>query len=54
VKRVIYDVPRWHAYLHRDARGLEVAIDRDNPVLKFEDEIFDKIYSGDLTRLPER
>jgi uncharacterized protein with von Willebrand factor type A (vWA) domain len=54
VKRVIYDVPRWHAYLHRDARGLEVATDRDNPVLKFEDEIFDKIYSGDLTLLPPR
>ena len=32
MKRVIYDVPRWHVYLHRDARGLEDATDRDNPV----------------------
>ena len=25
MKRIIFDVPRWHAYLHRDARGLEIA-----------------------------
>ena len=54
MKRVIYDVPRWHAYLHRDARGLEVAGDRDDPVTKFEDEVFDRLYSGELTRLPDR
>ena len=54
MKRVIYDVPRWHAYLHRDARGLEVAGDRDDPVTKFEDEVFDRLYSGELTRLPTR
>ena len=54
MKRVIYDVPRWHAYLHRDARGLEVAGDRDDPVTKFEDEVFDRLYSGELTRLPAR
>ena len=54
MKRVIYDVPRWHAYLHRDARGLEVAGDRDSPVTKFEDEVFDRLYSGELTRLPAR
>ncbi len=54
MKRVIYDVPRWHAYLHRDARGLEVAEERDGPVTKFEDEVFDRLYSGELTRLPAR
>ena len=54
MKRVIYDVPRWHAYLHRDARGLEVAGDRDSPVTKFEDEVFDRLYSGELTRVPAR
>ena len=54
MKRVIYDVPRWHAYLHRDARGLEVAGDRDSPVTKFEDEVFDRLYSGELTPLPAR
>ena len=25
MKRIIFDVPRWHAYLHRDARGLDIA-----------------------------
>ncbi|MBI5543811.1 MAG: VWA domain-containing protein [Deltaproteobacteria bacterium] len=54
MKRVIYDVPRWHCYLHRDARGLEVAGDRDGPITKFEDEVFDRLYSGELTRLPAR
>ncbi len=54
MKRVLYDVPRWHAYLHRDARGLEVAGERDDPVTKFEDEVFDRLYSGELTPLPAR
>ena len=25
MKRIVFDVPRWHVYLHRDARGLETA-----------------------------
>jgi len=54
MKRVLYDVPRWHVYLHRDSRGLENATDRDDPVTKFEDEVFDKLYSGDLERLDEK
>ncbi len=54
MRRVIYDVPRWHAYLHRDARGLEIAGDRDSPVTKFEDEVFDRLYSVELTPLPAR
>ncbi len=52
MKRVLYDVPRWHAYLHRDARGLESATEKDDPVTKFEDEVFDRLYSGDLEQLP--
>jgi uncharacterized protein with von Willebrand factor type A (vWA) domain len=54
VKRIIFDVPRWHAYLHRDARGLETASERDDPLRKFEDELFDRIYSGESERLPEK
>jgi uncharacterized protein with von Willebrand factor type A (vWA) domain len=54
MKRIIFDVPRWHAYLHRDARGLEIAKDKDDPVRKFEDELFDRLYSGESERLPER
>ncbi|WP_242334595.1 VWA domain-containing protein [Anaeromyxobacter sp. SG66] len=54
MKRIIFNVPRWHAYLHRDARGLEIAKDNDDPVRKFEDEVFDKLYSGEAELLPER
>lgn len=54
MKRVLYDVPRWHVYLHRDSRGLGTATDRDDPVTRFEDEVFDKLYSGDLERLAEK
>ena len=53
MKRVLYEVPRWHVYLHRDSRGLETATDRDDPITKFEDEVFDKLYSGDLEQLAE-
>jgi uncharacterized protein with von Willebrand factor type A (vWA) domain len=54
MKRIIFDVPRWHAYLHRDARGLEIAKDKDDPVRKFEDELFDKLYSGESEHLSAR
>ena len=54
MKRIIFDVPRWHAYLHRDARGLEIAKEKDDPIRKFEDEVFDRLYSGEAERLPER
>ena len=54
MKRVLYDVPRWHVYLHRDSRGLENATERDTPVTKFEDEVFDRLYSGESRpALPE-
>jgi len=54
MKRVIFDVPRWHAYLHREARGLQNATERDSPVTAFEDELFDRLYSGETTPLPDR
>lgn len=53
MRRIIFDVPRWHAYLHRDARGLEIAKDKDDPVRKFEDELFDRLYSGETESLPD-
>jgi len=52
MKRIVLDVPRWHAYLHRDARGLEIAKDNDDPVRRLEDELFDRLYSGESERLP--
>lgn len=54
MKRIVLDVPRWHVYLHRDARGLETSTEKDSPVQKFEDEVFDKLYSGDSERLPDK
>jgi Mg-chelatase subunit ChlD len=54
MKRIVFDVPRWHVYLHRDARGLETASERDGPVQRFEDELFDRLYAGDTERLPDR
>jgi Mg-chelatase subunit ChlD len=54
MKRIVLDVPKWHAYLHRDARGLEMATERDGPVRRFEDELHDRLYSGETDRLPER
>jgi uncharacterized protein with von Willebrand factor type A (vWA) domain len=55
MKRIVMDVPRWNVYLHRDARGMEgTRGDRDNPIQKFEDELFDRLYSGETERLPEK
>lgn len=54
MKRIVLDVPKWHTYLHGDARGLEMATERDGPVRRFEDEVFDRLYSGETERLPER
>ncbi len=55
MKRLVFDVARWHVYLHRDARGLESTKgERDDSLRKFEDEVFDKLYSGETERLPEK
>lgn len=54
MKRLVNDVPRWTVYLHRDARGLDLARDKDPPLLKIEDEVFDRIFSGDTEKLSAR
>ncbi len=46
MRRIIYEVPRWHVYLHRDARGLPSVESGDAPTRRFEDELFDRLYSG--------
>jgi hypothetical protein len=53
MKRILFDVPRWHCYLHRDSRGLDRVELSDGPTRRFEDELFDRLYSGDGERLPE-
>ncbi len=52
MKRLTLDVPRWHIYKHRDARGLETVDADDTKVRKFEDELFDRLYSNEVESLP--
>ena len=51
MKRLIYDVPRWHCFLHRDARGMEPASSTDPPLPMLADELFDRLYAGDSSEL---
>lgn len=53
MKRLRLDVPRWHIYQHREARGLDSVDKNDGKRVQFEDELFDRLYSGDVDVLPE-
>jgi len=53
MKRIIYEVGRWPCYLHREARGLEMASPVDSPLLQFQDELFERLYAGEAELLPE-
>ena len=53
MKRILFDVPRWHLFLHREARKLPFADASDGPHLRLEDELFDYLYSGGQDSLPE-
>ena len=44
--RLVHDVPRWHVYLHREARDLPSVQQDDTAVRKLEDELFDRLYAG--------
>ena len=52
MKRLLHDVPRWHLYLHRDARGLSAATPEDTALRCLEDELFDRLFSGECELLP--
>ena len=54
MKRIIFDVGRWACFLHREARGIEMASSKDPPILRLEDELFEKLYAGEAESLPER
>ena len=54
MKRIIFDVGRWACFLHREARGLDMASTKDPPILRLEDELFEKLYAGEAESLPER
>jgi uncharacterized protein with von Willebrand factor type A (vWA) domain len=51
MKRILFDVPLWHAFLHRDARGLPSATTEDPVMMAFQDELFDALYAGDQVAL---
>jgi Mg-chelatase subunit ChlD len=53
MKRILFDVPRWTVFQHRSARGLAFAESDDSAQKRFEDELFDKLYSGEPELLPE-
>ena len=52
MKRILYDVPRWSVFLQRLARGLDPGHDGDDPKRKFEDELFERVYDGEMLLLP--
>lgn len=50
--RIIYDIPKWSVYLHRDARGLPPVERTDPAERRFEDELFERLYAGAPDALP--
>jgi Mg-chelatase subunit ChlD len=52
MKRVLFDVPKWHLLQHREHRELPLARDGDNPRLRLEDELFERLHAGELDALP--
>ena len=53
MKRLISDTSKWALFLHRDARGLTAADAGDNAVLQFGDELFTRLFQGELEHLPQ-
>jgi Uncharacterized protein containing a von Willebrand factor type A (vWA) domain len=54
MKRIVYDVGRWPCFLHREARGLEMASPSDSPLRRLEDELFEKLYAGEAEVLADK
>jgi uncharacterized protein with von Willebrand factor type A (vWA) domain len=54
MKRIVYDVGRWPCFLHREARGLEMASPSDSPLRRLEDELFEKLYAGEAELLADK
>lgn len=51
MRRLIFDVPKWHLIQHRDARGLPLPASNDTPSRRLEDELFERLYAGECDRL---
>jgi len=51
MKRILFDVSRWHLLLHREHRQLPRATPNDSPRLCLEDELFERLHAGEGERL---
>jgi Mg-chelatase subunit ChlD len=52
MKRLLFDISRWHLLLHREHRQLARANERDDAQLRLEDELFERLYTGEGERIP--
>jgi uncharacterized protein with von Willebrand factor type A (vWA) domain len=46
MKRILMDVPKYHTLIHREARGMDYADETDHASVKWQDEMFDRLYAG--------
>ena len=53
MRRIIYEVPRSECIQTPVARGLEAAHDGDEPSRRFEDELFERLYDGEMQPLAD-
>ena len=51
MRRNVFDIPRWHLIQHRDARGLPLPASNDTPARRLEDELFERLYTGECEPL---
>ncbi len=52
MRRLRFDVPLWHVFLHREARELPPVEEDDKPARQLEDELFDRLFAGGGEPLP--
>lgn len=53
MKRIVFDIPKWSCFLHRAARGIDRAHAGDSPEKRFEDELFERLFSGEAEGLAD-
>jgi Mg-chelatase subunit ChlD len=51
MRRILFDVPRWHLIQHREHRDLPLSKEGDRPQQKIEDELFETLYAGECDAL---
>ena len=53
MKRILFEIPKWSLFLHRDARGLPSSLDTDDGLAMLGDELFERLYAGEPEPLSE-